>query len=367
MFQYSTRPVRGLVACILLPAFVCAARGESWMDRRLDSSRAEAARKIARFIIRNTADGRYVPAEAQYNESIAYRAELAATLAIAGRMLQEPDFIRAARTMMDRVLGERVDGVLWSFGYWAAFPIYQGVKLDWRELNAVRAPHYTNPLVLYSLGVYHRISGDDRMVEPARAGLAEMFKTWDYVRDKETMHEFTPETAALAALIWEHKFPEYARIKEPIVAWTRDTFRDRAPSHFPFYTAIRTMLLLAATGTEHLRTSIQPAIDAFLAQRSWRYAHNEHYFRHLLPLDQHVDVRGNASIAITMRLFDLAAGETVYTATPTYRALEAWMDAMRRPDGGVYGCEHIQSGQKYCLGSPPHYIQLWWILGGFLP
>ena len=42
-----------------------------------------------------------------------------------------------------------------------------------------------------------------------------------------------------------------------------------------------------------------------------------------------------------------------------------WMDAMRDPDGSCYGCRHVGTGRRFCLGSPPHYIPPWWILGGF--
>lgn len=334
------------------------------MVNRIDAARADDARRICEFILSHMqADGCYLPPEALWAESAAYRAELAATLSIAGELLGEGRYIHAAARMFDRLLDERVDG-MWPVGYWCAFPVYDPLPLNWREENA--RPHArSTALVLYSLGVHHRIGGDDRFLEPAREAMARMFTTWDFAREKESLLHLSAEAAALAVLEWEHVLPEFAEKKEPLIAWSVKTFVEAAPKDFAFFTLIRTMLLLGATGTKHLHTVIRPAIDALLAEPAWRFTHNEQDFRHLRRMDQHVDIRGNGAVVATMRLFDSAAGETVYTETPLYEYLSGWMDAMRTPEGGCYGCQHIATGQRYCLGSPPHYMQLWWILGGF--
>ncbi len=339
----------------------------SWKLKRVDESRREAAVRICDFVVKHTRDGRYHPPEALWAESAAYRAELAATLAMAGKLLEKPRYVEVAGSMFQQLLTERVDGVLWSVGRWCAFPVYRGVPLDWKEQNARPAPHYTNGLVTYSMGIYHQISGDPRVVEASRETLRKMFATWNYDRDKETMHHLTPESAALAAAVWEESMPEFAGRKEPLVRWVWETFPEKAPRDFPFFTLIRTMLLVALTGSEHLETAIRPAIDALLANPSWRFEHDSRDFRHNRATEDHVDVRATGALAATMRLFDLVAGKTVYTGTPLYRYSSNWLDEMRRPDGGVYGCRHIASARRYGLGSPPHYIQLWWILGGFIP
>lgn len=332
---------------------------------RVDSTRVDDARRICDFVVSHVHRGRYVPPEALWPESLAYLAELAATLSMAGSLLGEPHYVRVATTMFDHLLSadRRVDG-LWPIGYWCEFPVYHGLPLDWREQDA-RPEARTTALVLYSLGVHHLASREERFVGPAREAMARMFRTWDFERQKESLLHLSAEAAALAALGWEHALPEFADEKRPLIEWAHKTFAKKAPGDFPFFTMFRSMLLLAATGTRHLDTAIRPAIDALLAEPSWRFSRNPQDFHHQHELNQHVDVRANGAMAITMRLFDLAAGGAVYTDTPLYRYLSEWMDRMRTPEGSAYGCLDIPTGRRYCLGSPPQYMQLWWMLGGF--
>lgn len=334
---------------------------------RIDASRRQAAEAVCDRVIGRVRDARYVPPEALWAESTAYRAELAATLAIAGRLLDRRRCIDTAEAMLERLLAERVDGSLWSVGRWCEFPVYRGLPLDWRDESARPDTTYTNPIVVYCLGVYHRITGDGRFAASVRTSLGRMLDDGAWFGEPAALHHMTPEWVALACFLWRETFPDYWQAARPIVSWVRDDMVRGAPRDFPFFTAVRLHLLLAATGTRHLRDVIAPAIDALLADGSRRFAHDRRDFRHLAEAAQHVDVRANGALAVTMRLFDLAAGEQVYTGTDLYRHLAGWMDAMREPDGACYGCRDIGTGRRFCLGSPPHYIQLWWMLGGFYP
>lgn len=334
---------------------------------RVDASRRQAAEAVCDRVIGRVRDGRYVPPEALWPESTAYRAELAATLAIAGRLLGRRRYVDTAEEMLERLLAERVDGALWSVGRWCEFPVYRGLPLDWREESARPDTACTNPIVVYCLGVYHRITGDGRFAASVRASLGRMLAGGAYFGDPAALHHMTPEWVALACFLWREAFPEYWQAARPIVAWARDDLVRAAPRDVPFVTVVRAHLLLAVTGDQHLRGVVGPAIDAFLAEDSRRFAHDRRDFRHLQELAGHVDVRGNGALAVLMRMFDLAAGERVYTGTDLYRYLAGWMDAMRDPDGACYGCRDVGAGRRFCLGSPPHYIQLWWMLGGFYP
>ena len=112
---------------------------------------------------------------------------------------------------------------------------------------------------------------------------------------------------------------------------------------------------LAATGTRRLEATIKPGLDALLAESSRRYEHslattpavesprrrantagvvasdNPNDFRHNASTTDHVNNRANMAVAIMMKHYDLAAGEAVYTDTPPYAYLSAWIDGMRAP------------------------------------
>jgi hypothetical protein len=47
--------------------------------------------------------------------------------------------------------------------------------------------------------------------------------------------------------------------------------------------------------------------------------------------------------------------------------LSDWIDGMRTPGGSYYECQGIETGRRYCQGSPAYYLSLWWILGARLP
>ena len=85
---------------------------------RIDATRRQAAEAICDRVIGRVRDWRYVPPEALWAESTAYRAELAATLAIAGHLLGRQRCMDVAEAMLERILAERVDGALWSVGRW---------------------------------------------------------------------------------------------------------------------------------------------------------------------------------------------------------------------------------------------------------
>ena len=247
---------------------------------------------------------------------------------------------------------------------WAAFPIFdRPFPLDWKEQEAHPHPRTTG-LVLYSLGIHHRISGQDRFMEPSRKGLEQMFSNWDFELEKENMLHFTAEAAALAAVGWQHAFPQFREKQKPIVDWVRETFVETAPKDFGYFAAFRMVLLLAATGSNPLQSVLRPGLDAFLDEPSWRYWHNQYDFRH--TNDSEVNVRGNGALAYALRLHDLVLGKAHYTTTPLYRHLSQWMDRMRSPNGQCHSFQAISNGKSYAPGTMAHILQLWWILGGFL-
>ena len=353
----------GVATAIFLVTQACWVHSGSWKDARIDHSREQEIRKICDFVIGHTRNRRYHPPMARHPESVYYRATIAATLSLAGKLLQEKGYSEAASTMLDQVVEERLNS-MWPVSMWADFPIFdRPFPLDWEEQEAHPHPRTTG-LVLYSLGLHHQISGEDRFLEPARQGLKDLFATWNFNHDKERMLHFTAEAAALAVTGWEHALPQFGQMKKPIVDWVLETFVETAPKDYAYFAALRMQLILAATGTEHLRTVVRPGWDAFLAEPRWRYWHNPDDFRH--TNDAEINVRGNGAVAYALRLHDLAAGEKVYTTTPLYQHLSTWMDSMRRPDGGCHSFQSIANGKPYALGTLAHTLQLWWLLGGFL-
>ena len=334
------------------------------MVNRIDAARADDARRICEFILSHIReDGRYLPPEAMNVESSLYQGSLAATLALAGHLLEEECFIEAAGRMFDRLMQERVEG-LWPIGWWAEYPTYRPVSLQWREQN--RTPHVrATALMLYCLGVYRRAAGDDRFTALAGEALEKMFDRWDIVGQKDTILHGTADMTGMAISVWQDVYPQYTDKKDAIVKWAADTYADLAENDFPFFAMYRFMFLMIATGTEHLHAAIHPGIDAILDDPTRRFEHNANDFCHTPHTSHHVNIRANGAVAILMRLFDLAVGETIYTGKPLYQYVSRWMDEMRTPEGGCYGCRSFDGTRRYGLGSPPHYVQLWWILGGF--
>jgi len=127
------------------------------------------------------------------------------------------------------------------------------------------------------------------------------------------------------------------------------------------------MFLASAIDWHRMEPIVQRGIDTLLEDPTVRYDHRREDFRHIPDTDDRVNVRGNGAMAVLLRLYDLAAGTTLYTDRPVYGHLADWMDGMRTPEGRCYGCRSFDGSHRYGLGSPPHYLQLWWILGGFSP
>ena len=335
---------------------------------RVDDSRRSAAETICEWVIAHTRQQRYWPDEALWPESVAYRAELAATLCIASRLLDRPHYVPVAEQMLQRIVGERVDGALWPVGHWCEFPVYHGMPLDWREESARPDRAYTTPIVAYCLGVHHRITGEARFVDAARLALQRFvgdLSASGALDAPARLHHMTAEWVALSTFVWRDRFPELWQQAAPLAQWVRDTLVATAAQDFPFVTAVRLHLLLATGDSAQLAQIMGPAIDAFLASPSWRFDHDRNDFRHIKQLTEHVDVRANGALALVLRMLHLGGGDSALTHGDLYRHLCGWMDAMREPSGACYGCRDIASGRRYGLGSPPHYIQLWWILGGF--
>lgn len=331
---------------------------------RVDRGREPVARRIADAAVEHmNAEGRYEPPEAFFPESVGYRAELAATMAMAGELLDRRPWIDAAVRMFDRLLDERVDG-MWPIGWWCRFPVYRPLPLEWKRQNSSPDARYT-ALALYSLSLLYRATGDKRYVEPARTALTAMMERWDPLAETKRLH-LTAEACALAVMGWENELGLYTDTKTRIVEWAASTFPETAPADFPFACLIRMMLLVAAGGTRYLKDSIKPAIDALLAVPDWRYAEHPADFRHIADTDDHINIRGNGAVASIMRIYDLVAGDTVYTETQEYAHVSAWMDEMIGSNGLSYGCMRHQDRIRYGLGSPAQYMQLWWMLGGFM-
>ena len=335
------------------------------MIERIDQDRLPAAKAIVDYVVpRVSEDGLFHPEESLWAESGVYRSQHAGTLAVTGKLLGDDRCIEAARRMLYRTIDVRIDK-LWSTDWWWDHPVADTVSDDWQEQNRVVEEGYAAPTNLFNLGIYHRVTGDDDVVEPSRESMAAMFERWDYT--KGTWHHMTPEFAALASWAWEEALPEFASKKDPIVRWVVERLVKDAPHDFPFLLAVRMTLLLAATGTKYLESAIKPAIEALLAEPSRRYDHNGQDFRHNAVTSDHVNNRANIAVAIIMKHYDLAAGEQVYTSTPLYAYLSEWIDGMRAPSGSYYECRDIETGRRHGQGSPAHYIPLWWILGARLP
>lgn len=331
------------------------------MLERIDETRLEGARRTCGFLVaRVRDDGRFHPPDALFAETSGYQAELAATLAVAGKLLEDSRCTETSRRMFYRLLDSRVEG-LWSLDWWWDYPVKIAPPENWKKDNVIPNARYT-AITLFSLALYHRATEDNSILEPARDAMAMMFRRWDFMRGNFV--HLTAECAALAAHFWEHALPEFASHKEPIIGWVVKTFEEMAPCEFPFFTAIRTMLLLAASGTRYLESTIRPGIDALLSEPQWRFPHNANDFRHIMSTDDHVNTRGNTAMALTFRMFDLAAGDEHYTATPLYSYPSTWIDGMRDPDGGYYEGKDIATGRRLGRGSPAHYLPLWWTFGG---
>jgi len=331
------------------------------MDR-VDHTRISRAADTVAFVAgRVDDDGAFRPPEALFPETTGYQAELAGTMAVAGRVLGMPEALETAKRMFHRILGRRIQDGLWSLDWWKDFPTREPLPADWEEQNQVPDARYT-AAALFSLGLYHQASGDHSFIEPAKESMRAMFRYWDFM-GREYPH-LTREMAALAAVAWQHVMPEFMGDVEPILAWVSDTFVELAPQDFPFFTALRTMLLLAAPGTDSLGSVIVPAIDALLGASRWRFEQSPNHFRHIESTDDHINTRGNTALALTFRLVDLAAGEARYTETDLYTSLSGWIDGMRGPEGGYYECQDLETGRRWGQGSPAHYLPIWWTLGG---
>lgn len=333
------------------------------MDR-IDSERLNHAKKLVDYVIpRVLDDGRFHPDESLWAETATYQSSLAATLAVAGKVLDDQRCLDAAATILGHRLKLKVDG-LWSLDWWWDHRIYSHPPENWREQNRVPDPRYTASTLLY-LGIYHRITGDDSVVEPAREAMSRMFQQWDFLSG-EWQH-MTMEFVGLATWAWEPVFPEMGRHKEKAVERVVASFVDDAPFEIPFVTTLRTTLLLAATGDSHLHTVIKPGIDALLAEPALRFEKNTNDFKHTRSTWEHVNIRGNGAVAVLLRTFDQVAGEAVYTGTPLYKYLANWLDGMRDLDGGYFECKAVDTGDRFGKGSPGQYVPLWWMLGARLP
>ncbi len=333
------------------------------MDR-IDSARLDDARDLVNYVVpRVLDDGRFHPEESLWAETASYQASLASTLAVAGSVLDDHSAIEAAARILKHRLELRVDG-LWSLDWWWDHRIYSAPPESWREENRVPDPRYTASTLFY-LGVYHRVTGDDFVVEPARDAMAKMFRRWDFLTGD--WQHMTREFVGLATWAWEPVLHEFSRYKEAMVKWVADTYVEVAPRDIPFVTALRTTLLIAATGITHLDSVIKPGIDALLAEPSLRFDRNANDFKHTRSTWDHVNVRANGAVAVLLRSFDRAAGQDVYTETPLYLYLSDWMDGMRSRDGGYFECRAVDSGDRFGKGSPAQYVPLWWILGARLP
>ena len=238
------------------------------------------------------------------------------------------------------MLENKVQG-LWSLDWWWDHPIVLSPPADWRRQNTVSDPRYT-PLTLFNLGLYHRVSGDDAVVAPARDAMARMFDRWDY--SEGSWLAMTPEFAALAVWAWEDALPEFSPRKDSTVKWVADTFVNAAPIDFPFASAVRMTLLLVTTGTKYLESVLEPGIEALLAEPSRRFDHNPNDFHHSAGTSDHVNNRANVAVALLMKSFDLAAGSQVYTLAPRFTNTSA--------DGSM-GCALREAATTRVVTSPP--------------
>jgi hypothetical protein len=331
---------------------------------RVDEKRKPHALALCDYILsRLDLRGRYVPEESIFAESIGYRASLAAYLAEAGRVLGRPQYIEGAGAILRDVQRERI-GDMWPVGIYADFPRYQGLDLDWREKYTVNPDVRYTTLVVLGLGSYYRASGDRTVIEPARRALAAILGKWDMELERQRREWLILELLAMAISIWEGVLPEFARYKAPLVQTVLDTFVAMAPNGFPFFTMYRTVLLLGETGDRYLYSHLKPGIDALLAEPKLRCPENADDFFHYPKTADHVNVRGNGAVAITLRLFDQVARKPVYTQGKVYRHVAAWFDSQRREDGAYYGARQHGRGRRFGLGSPDQYLPLSWLIGG---
>ncbi|MFC1451844.1 hypothetical protein ACFLSJ_00700 [Verrucomicrobiota bacterium] len=331
-------------------------------EDRIDRTRLKDARETVSFMCsRVRADGFLVPPEALFCETTGYQSEAAATIALAGSKLEIPGTAEPARRMFDRLLGRRLDSDLWSLDWTDGFPSRHPLPENWQEQNAVPDARYTAATLL-SLAIYCKATGDDTFIEPARRSMAAMFNQWDFMAD-DFIH-LTREYVILSVLTWGEPMAEFAPGIDPLLGWVLRTFVDTAPREFPFVTAVRTMLLLAALGPECVPDTIAPGLEKLLAEPSWRFESEPDSFRHIKSTDDHINTRGNTAVALTFRMLDLALGTTEYTRRPLYAHLSQWIDSMRNPEGGYFECQDLKAGQKWGQGSPAHFLPLWWILGG---
>ena len=331
---------------------------------RLDEKRAAHAVELCEFIVRRLdLRGRYVPPESIFAESIGYRASLAGYLAEAGRVLGEPRFIESAGRILRDIMPERI-GDMWPVGIYHDFPSYRSLDLDWREKYTMKPDVRYTTLVIMGLGLYYRASGDRTVVEPARRALEAVLGKWNFEKEKPRREWLVFELLGMAISVWEKTLPEYARHKAPLVKEVLDTFVEMAPNGFPFLTMYRTMFLIDQTGSRYLYSHLKPGIDAMLAEPKLRCPENPDDFFHFAKTADHVNVRANGGVAITLRLFDLAAGKKIYTQGKIDRHVSAWWDGQRREDGAYYGGREHGLGRRYGLGSPDQYLPLSWIIGG---
>ncbi len=101
----------GAGVALLLVTQTCWVHSGSWKDARIDRGREQEIRKICDFVIAHIRNRRYHPPMARHPESVYYRATVAATLSLAGKLLQEKRYIETASTMLDQVLEERLDSM----------------------------------------------------------------------------------------------------------------------------------------------------------------------------------------------------------------------------------------------------------------
>lgn len=346
---------------------------------RLDESRRTNLVDLCEFILsRLDLRGRYVPPESLLLESIGYRSSLGGYLAEAGRILGEPRYVEAAGRILRDVLTERI-GDMVPVGAYLEFPIYRGLEVGWRDRLTVKPDLRYTAITVLGLGLYYRASGDASAIDPARRALAAILNDWDFARELPRRDWLIFELLGMAISIWEEVLPEFRRHKEPLLREVLDTFVTLAPQGFAFLTMYRTIFIINETGAEHLYSHIKPGIDAVLAEQKWRCPESPDDFYHIEKTGDHVNVRGNGAVAIMLRLFDWAAGRTVYTDGAIYRHVANWMDGQRREDGAYYGCREFAPGpalpafmgvrperrsRRYSMGSPDQYLPIMWMIGG---
>lgn len=99
----------------------------------------------------------------------------------------------------------------------------------------------------------------------------------------------------MAVAAWENGLPGSYQRKMPHIAWVV-ALVGHAPEEFPFVTAARTMTLIPKTGDQHLKSLIQPGINALLTEPKRRFDDSPNDFRHTQSHtfrngEDHVDTR----------------------------------------------------------------------------